>query len=113
MALELTEKGRISLEGREKGIGAVFVNGSPTNMPAWENFKNLPKELMRGDKKAITINAIEECFNPIKDPLSGLTLRSSTEQFEVFCESNFIKYSFDDEHFGYIVSFDFKSYLKH
>lgn len=113
MAVLYTSDGMISLEGRGNSI---FENGDvPVNMPHWENFKGLAEQLKRypvGQKTAITDQAISECFNPIIDPISGLRLRSSTEQFEMFCRDQFIKFRFDDEHRSYLIEYDYEAEKK-
>ena len=46
MALEFTNSGYTKLQDRDD---AYFEGGTPVNMPAWEAFKNLDKELMKNN----------------------------------------------------------------
>lgn len=83
MALEYLDNGLISLENRD----AYFENGIPINPEKWEIFKHLPEKAKREDIE-VTIDSINECFSRVKDRWSGMTLRSSMDQFKVFCKIN-------------------------
>ena len=83
MALEFLDNGLISLENRE----AHFEKGNPTDPEKWGMFKYIPEDAKKGDIE-VTIYSINECFSKVKDSWSGMTLRSSMDQFKVFCESN-------------------------
>lgn len=83
MALEYLENGLISLENRE----VHFEKGNPTDSVKWGMFKHIPEEAKMRDVE-VTIYSINECFSSVKDSWSSMTLRSSMDQFKVFCENN-------------------------
>lgn len=108
MALEFDDKYRTIIHNRT----CVFENGNPVNKEHWEKFKKLANDLLNNWKSgssqwtAISERMISECFNKIVDPMSGYTLRSSFDQFEIYCEQLGIDYKHDDEYRHYLVRFD-------
>ncbi len=98
MALEFTKRGQISLENRE----AHFKNDSPTNPEKWDSLKKMLFNSF-GKPTAISFSMINETFNPIKDTWSGMTLRTSREQFMNFCWDNYIQCIEDHNSGVYIV----------
>lgn len=84
MALEFTEEGLISLENRE----AIFEGGTPVNMPEWGYMKDLPEIVKDGRTHELSERVINETWNPIIDPYTGMLLRSPVEQFKIFCKRN-------------------------
>ena len=82
---------------------AIFKNELPTNMPAWAYFKRLPCELISCDSIEISQYIIKDCFNPVIDPFTGITITSSIKQFTNFCDNNGIEYHEDYDRYCFHV----------
>lgn len=98
MALEFTKNGSISLENRL----AYFQADYPVDPEKW---KSLKKQLSDSflNPTAISFEFINKTFNPIKDGCSGMTLRTSREQFLLFCMDKYIHCIEDHQNGVYIV----------
>jgi len=83
MALKYLKNGIASIENRL----AHFEKVNPTDAEKWGMFKQIPQEAKYADIE-VTIDSINDCFSSIKDSMSGITIRSSMEQFKVFCQQN-------------------------
>lgn len=97
MALEFTENCNISLEGRD----VYFNNDSPVNEKEWVELKKQLK--LAYLPTAISFDFINQTFNTIKDRWSGMTLRTSREQFLIHCMLNNIQCIEDREKGVYVV----------
>ena len=83
MAIEYFENENTYIGNRD----VYFEKGNPVDPDKWEMFKRIPEEASFGDVE-VTIDSINECFSRVKDSWTGITLKTSMDQFRVFCESN-------------------------
>lgn len=82
MALEFTDDGFISLEGRK----GVFESGKPVNNPPWDSVKEALEMLGPTGHGEISERLVNETWNAIVDPYTGMVLSTPNEQFIKHCK---------------------------